>query len=117
MLPHIYDGRKRTFYFAQYQGFRQALGTTQVMPVPSSDERAGLDTTAFPGDTLEVPVDPAIAAILKRYPLPNDPAGPYGVYTYATPSKVITNANQFSIRIDHQFSAKTSSLRDSTSIT
>ena len=33
--PHIYDGRKRTFYFTQYQGFRQVLGTTQVMPVPA----------------------------------------------------------------------------------
>ncbi|MGA8629726.1 MAG: carboxypeptidase-like regulatory domain-containing protein, partial [Terracidiphilus sp.] len=78
LLPHIFDGRKRTFYFVQYQGFRQALGTSQVMPLPSSDERAGLDTTAFPGDTLQVPVDPGIAAVLKRYPLPNDPAGPFG---------------------------------------
>jgi hypothetical protein len=34
-IPHIYDGRKRTFYFTQYQGFRQVLGTTQVMPVPT----------------------------------------------------------------------------------
>ncbi|MFZ1941899.1 MAG: TonB-dependent receptor [Terracidiphilus sp.] len=105
LLPHIFDGRKRTFYFVQYQGFRQALGTSQVMPLPSSDERAGLDTTAFPGDTLQVPVDPGIAAVLKRYPLPNDPAGPFGIYTYATPSTVNTNANQFSIRLDRQFSA------------
>ena len=35
-IPHIYDGRKRTFYFTQYQGFRQVLGTTQVMPVPTA---------------------------------------------------------------------------------
>jgi len=25
-LPHVYDGRSRTFYFAQFQGFRQVLG-------------------------------------------------------------------------------------------
>jgi hypothetical protein len=105
-LPGVYDGRKRTFYFTQYQGFRQVLGTTQVMPVPSAAERTGLDTTAFPGDTLEVPVDPGIAAVLKRYPLPNYAAGSYGIYTYATPSKVITNANQFSLRLDHKFSNK-----------
>ena len=36
-IPHVYDGRKRTFYFTQYQGFRQVLGTTQVMPVPSAE--------------------------------------------------------------------------------
>src|SRR6266851_2922258 len=34
VLPHLYNGRDRTFYFGQYQGFRQVLGTTQVFPVP-----------------------------------------------------------------------------------
>src|SRR5580658_8679447 len=47
LIPHAYDGRKRTFYFVQYQGFRQVLGTTQVLPLPTADERAGLDTTAI----------------------------------------------------------------------
>ena len=106
ILPHIYDGRGKTFYFGQYQGFRQVLGTTQVLPVPTAQERAGLDTTAFPGDTLPVPVDPGIAAVLARYPLPNDPAGPFGIHTYATPSTVNTDADQFSIRLDHQFCVK-----------
>ncbi len=32
VLPHIYDGRGKTFYFGEYQGFRQVLGTTQVLP-------------------------------------------------------------------------------------
>jgi hypothetical protein len=98
--------RGKTFYFGQFQGFRQVLGTTQVFPVPTEEERAGYDTTAFPGDTLIVPVDPAIARALARYPLPNLPTGSYGVHTFATSSKVITNANQFSVRIDHQLSSK-----------
>src|SRR5208282_648035 len=51
-------------------------------------------------------VDPAIAAILARYPLPNDPTGPFQARTYATASKVATDADQFSLRIDHKFSAK-----------
>jgi hypothetical protein len=108
-IPHIYDGRKRTFYFTQYQGFRQVLGTTQVMPVPTGPERAGVDVTTYPDgttDTLTVPVDPAIAAILARYPVPNYPGGAFGDRTYATASKVATNANQFSLRIDHKFSDK-----------
>ena len=102
VLPHIYDGRDRTFYFGQYQGFRQVLGTTQVLPVPTAEERLGHDTTAFPGDTLLVPVNPAIAQILARYPLPNYPEGSYGAHTYAVSSKVVTDADQFSARIDHQ---------------
>jgi hypothetical protein len=108
-LPHVYDGRKRTFYFTQYQGFRQVLGTTQVMPVPTAGERAGIDAITYQDgstDTLSVPVNTAIAAILARYPKPNNPTGPYGARTFATPSKVTTNANQFSVRIDHQLSSK-----------
>ncbi len=104
ILPHIYNGSGKTFYFGQYQGFRQVLGTTQVFPVPTAQERAGYDTTAFPGDTLLVPVDPGIARVLARYPLPNDPLGPYGEHSYASSSPVVTNANQFSLRLDHRIS-------------
>ncbi|HUU13360.1 MAG TPA: TonB-dependent receptor, partial [Terriglobia bacterium] len=106
VLPGLYNGRGRTFYFGQYQGFRQVLGTTQVISVPTLAERQGMNTTAFPGDTLLVPVDPRIAPVLERYPLPNDPQGPYGERTYATSSKVTTSTDQFSLRIDHRISDK-----------
>ena len=106
VLPGVYDGRSRTYYFAEYQGFRQVLGTTQVFPVPTTAERQGIDTTTFPGDTLTVPVNPEIAAILASYPLPNEPQGPYGARTFATSSKVATNTDQFSLRIDHRLSDK-----------
>jgi hypothetical protein len=108
-IPRVYDGRKRTFYFTQYQAFRQVLGTTQVMPVPTQAERAGLDAVTYPDgstDTLQVPVDSGIAAVLARYPLPNYAAGAFQAHTYATASKVVTNANQFSLRLDHKFSAR-----------
>jgi hypothetical protein len=106
VLPKLYDGRDKTFYFVEYQGFRQVLGTTQVFPVPTAAERQGIDTTTFPGDTLTVPVNPAIAAVLAGYPLPNEPQGAYGARTYATSSKVATDTNQFSVRIDHRISDK-----------
>jgi len=112
VIPRIYDGRDRTFYFAEYQGFRQVLGTTQVLAVPTVAERNGIDTTAYPptatspGDILTVPVSPAIAPLLARYPLPNEPTGPLGARTYATSSKVVTNTDQFSVRVDHRISDK-----------
>ena len=132
-IPGVYDGRRRTFYFTQYQGFRQVLGTTQVMPVPTADERGAVgntcgitftavanvayacdkvkypdpnDPTKTISDTLAVPVNPSIAAILARYPLPNLSTGSDLANTYATASKVVTNANQFSLRLDHKFSSK-----------
>ena len=109
VLPHIYDGRSRTFYFGEYQGFRQVLGTTQVLAVPTAAERAGNDLVHYPDgatDTLIVPVNPAIAAVLARYPLPNNPTGAFGDRTYAAPSKVATDADQFSIRLDQKLGAK-----------
>ena len=116
VLPHVYDGRDRTFYFVQYQGFRQVLGTTQVLAVPTAAERAGQDVVKYPDgstDTLQIAgspnspgVNPAIASILARYPLPNNPTGAYGARTYAAPSNVNTDADQFSIRLDQKVGAK-----------
>lgn len=116
VLPNVYNGRERTFYFVQYQGFRQVLGTTQVLAVPTAAERAGQDVVTYPDgstDTLQLAgsptspgVNPAIAAVLARYPLPNNPTGAYGARTYASPSNVVTNADQFSVRIDQKLGAK-----------
>ena len=106
LLPGIYDGREKTFFFGEYAGFRQVLGTTQVFAVPTVDERKGIDTTSVPGDTLTVPVSPQIAPILARYPLPNDPTGSFGARTYSASSKIATDTNQFSIRLDHRLSDK-----------
>ena len=49
-LPGIHQGRDRTFFFGEYQGFRQVLGATEVLSVPTPAERQGLDATAFRGD-------------------------------------------------------------------
>src|SRR5579859_1646569 len=46
-LPHVYEGRDKTFFFGEYQGFRQVLGTTQVIPVPTVAERQGIDVLTF----------------------------------------------------------------------
>lgn len=107
-LPGLYRGRDRTFFYGQYQGFRQVLGTTQVLPVPTIAERAGLNSSAFPGDTLIVPVDPRIRDVLNRYPVPNNPTGPFGARTFAASSKVSINADQFSVRVDHRLTSRDS---------
>ncbi len=120
LLPHIYNGAKKTFYFGQYQGFRQVLGTTQVFPVPTADERNGIDVVKYKQpdgtyvtDTLMVPLNnplnpaqPSLTPVLNRYPLPNLSTGTYGANTYAASSKVVTNANQFSLRLDHAITSK-----------
>jgi Carboxypeptidase regulatory-like domain/TonB dependent receptor len=110
VLPGIYSGRNRTFYFGEYQGFRQVLGTTQVIPVPTALERQGIDTATFAGDKLTIPqpLNPNVVQVLNGYPMPNEPDGPFGDRTYAASSKVVTITDQFSIRVDHQISDKAS---------
>ena len=106
LFPKLYDGRNKTYFFGEYQGFRQVLGTTQVFAVPTAAERQGIDTTTYPGDTLTIPVNPKIAQLIDRYPLPNFPGGPFGDRTFAGSSKVKTNTDQFSVRVDHRISDK-----------
>jgi hypothetical protein len=106
VIPGLYNGSDRTFYFVEYQGLRQVQGTTQVLSVPSAAERTGLDTTAFPGDTLYVPLNSQIKQLLSVYPLPNNPSGTYGPRTYMTAANVYTTNDQFSLRLDHRISTK-----------
>src|SRR6516225_10862422 len=57
--------RNRTFVFADYEGVRQSLTTTQVNTVPSAAARTGQLTAGA------VTVSPVIAPYLALYPLPN----------------------------------------------
>lgn len=116
--------RDKTFFFGDYEGFRQAQGITNVDRVPSPDARNGIihntDGTvctigvASPGCNLinskgTVGVDPLVAPFLGFYPLPN--AGLIGVgntgkFLFAT--NTITTENFETVRIDHKFSDKDS---------
>ena len=40
VLPHIYNGRDRTFFFVDYQGFRQVIGQTYTESVPTLAEQS-----------------------------------------------------------------------------
>ena len=75
-----------------------------MLSVPTQAERQGVDTTAFPGDTLFVPVNPQVAPILAGYPLPNDPGGPSARALMPRPPRSQPDTNQFSVRIDHRIS-------------
>ncbi len=41
VLPHLYDGRGRTFFFVDYEGFRVRQAQTQTAFVPPADWRKG----------------------------------------------------------------------------
>jgi hypothetical protein len=55
LLPHIYNGRKKTFFFGSYEGLRAASPVTSTETVPTTAERGGDFSTqlgaALPGVT------------------------------------------------------------------
>jgi hypothetical protein len=87
----------RTFFFVDYEGVRQDLGTTTVDTVLSPNARAG-NLVAGP-----VAINPKVAPYLALYPLPNGAiSGDTGVYsllgTTGTREDFVTG------RVDHRIS-------------
>ncbi len=100
--------KDKTFFFADYEGFRQALGSTSVDNVPSPNARNGIINNAD-GTTTTVTVDPLVKPYLAFWPLPNagliglGNTGHYNIaITEATRENFVTN------RIDRKFSEKDS---------
>ena len=102
----------KTFFFLEYAGLRQRLGEPDIVAVPTAAEKNGTVTIADPvtgqPDTLQVPLNPVAAAVLSKYPAPNQPNGVLGPNTFNFMFSQPTNDDQFSARLDHHFSAKDS---------
>lgn len=98
--------KDKTFFFVDYEIFRQGLGTTHVNKVPSLDSRNGIIHNSD-GTTTLVAVDPAAQEYLKFWPLPNGALlgdGQTAKYTDVTNNAV--HDNFVTTRIDHRFSEK-----------
>jgi hypothetical protein len=104
--------KNRTFFFADYEGIRQSKGITTVTTVPSAAARSGNlcsapDSTTNTCVPTPVPVDPAAAAFLTFYHLPNSGPragsnGDLGIYTFS--GQQVVNENFLTTRIDHKIS-------------
>lgn len=112
--------RNKTFFFADYDGFRQELGRVFVNTVPTAKMRQGdfsevgtiydpLTTVAGPGGTVTrspfpgnvIPQDrwdPVTSKLINAYPMPSTSALSNNYVT--TPSRT-QDWNQFDVRIDH----------------
>jgi hypothetical protein len=103
--------KDKTFFFFDAAALRQLSGEPNFFRFPSAANRQGnLNITGVNGqpDQLIVPLNAAAQSLLSEYPLPNDPAGPYGDQTYYDALKAPLNTAQYSGRIDHRFSDKDS---------
>jgi len=114
--------RDRTFFFADYQGQRQAIARTVISTVPTALQRQGIFTeaiagrvpvvydpatggatrTPFPGNAIPLNRFDAVAAsLLQRYPLPTS-AGTANNYRRTANER--NDQDQWDLRIDHKFS-------------
>lgn len=90
--------KDKTFFFGNYEGFRQIAGITVLTNVPTVAERQGMFTDAN-GNPVQVTVDPVAAQLFQLFPLPNtvQPSGNF------VSSPALTNStNQYMMKVDHR---------------
>jgi Carboxypeptidase regulatory-like domain/TonB dependent receptor-like, beta-barrel len=100
--------KDKTFFFANYEGFRQALGITNVNNVPSADIRNGIFHNDD-GTTSPITIDPAVKPYLALWPLPNaglNGVGNTGKFIIAT--NATGRENFVTTRLNRKFSEKDS---------
>src|SRR5262249_20291574 len=100
--------KDKTFIFGGYEGLRQGLATTQIATVPTALAKQGILPTAVGSTTtVTVPVNPAVVPYLGLWPLPNGRDFGDGTGEYLTSPTVVTNEDNFMVRVDHQLNSKT----------
>jgi hypothetical protein len=128
VLPKIYNGRNRTFYFLDYEGSRRIQGTPYTALVPTDLQKQGIfgsvniynpfTTTpvgaaenrqqfSYMGVANTIPpsmIDPVAAAIQKYFPEPNLTGVTGKNFTSSAPS--IVNQDIFSTRLDQNVTKK-----------
>jgi outer membrane receptor protein involved in Fe transport len=128
--------RDRTFFFGAYEGLRQAIPLTLLSTVPTLAQRNGdfsqtfdaqgrliviydpltgerrpdgqVVRQPFPGNRIpSVRFDPVGRNVLVAYPEPNQAGDPVtGANNYATTSNQSTRSNNYSLRVDHNLTAR-----------
>ncbi|MBI4890969.1 MAG: TonB-dependent receptor, partial [Acidobacteria bacterium] len=120
-LPKLYNGKDKTFFFFNYEGWRNVRTRSNILTVPTDEQRggnfsrlfdatgkqiviydpattianpggSGFVRTPFAGNTLPANrLDPVSKNILQFYPLPNQ-----------APSNAFTNSNNWIGQVDEK---------------
>jgi hypothetical protein len=99
--------RDKTFFFGDYEGFRQVSGTTYTTTVPTLAEYNNINSqsggspakqVALGNGTTGRPIDPVALAFLQLFPAPNQ-----GGTTYTISPNKTQFSNLYDIRVDHAF--------------
>jgi len=108
--PLVHD---RTFFFANFEGFREVQASTAIATVPNALAHQGLVpsasnpgscSNAAPGGCVAVRVDPLVQPFLDLLPPSNGADNGDGTGDLITANKGATNGHHGMFRFDHNFS-------------
>ncbi|MBI4443016.1 MAG: TonB-dependent receptor [Acidobacteria bacterium] len=96
--------KDRSFYFGNYEGLRERLGTTSFLRVPTEAARRGFLPTG--PCAAGCAVGPNAQKVLNLYPLPNATNHGDGTADFISAPSKRTREDYFAARLDHTFSEK-----------
>ena len=124
IIPKLYNGKDRTFFFFAYEGSRRNEGVVRTLTVPTLAHRTGNFSansnpifdpattalvngvnrrTQFPGNVIPASrIDPAAAKIANYYPLPNrEPDNATGVNNFRANYVTQFPRDNYTAKVDH----------------
>jgi Carboxypeptidase regulatory-like domain/TonB dependent receptor len=105
--------RDRTFFYANYEGFREVQASTAIATVPNALAHQGLLPSvtnpgscgrATPNGCVAIAIDPRVPQFLSLFPLPNGADNGDGTADLITDDKGNAYENHGMVRVDQNFS-------------
>ena len=135
IVPKLYHGRDKTFFFVAYEGLRQGSLSTLTTSVPTAQQRigdfsrtfnaagqlvkiydprttvpsgSGFVRSQFPGNVIPADRISKVAAnIVKYYPMPNQPGAPNsGLNNYFSAGTAVINIDTVDAKVDENINEK-----------
>lgn len=119
IFPHLYNGRDRSFFFFNYEGFRRRQAVTLSSQMPTSLQRSGdfsefttpiIDPTTqapFQGNKIPASRQNSVSIALQNalYPLPNRPGTGVNLIENVP---LAEDVDRYAFRLDHRLTSKDS---------
>ncbi len=107
-IPHLYNGKDKTFFFLDYEGNRRSTAVAEQFLVPTQAERNG-NLSALCPTCSAIPtgsINPTATALLNYYPLPNVTG--QSNYNYENFQSTPARTDGADLRIDQTITSKQS---------